>query len=55
MEEGKMAKGNGDLVEKAVRVAHDLGRQVATTAEARAQLGLDATPRPAPSRTRASS
>jgi 3-keto-5-aminohexanoate cleavage enzyme len=50
VEEGKMAKSNADLVEKACRLAHDLGSDVATPAEARAQLGLDATPRPAPSR-----
>ena len=47
VEEGKMAKSNADLVEKARRLARDLGRDVATPAEARAQLGLDATPRPA--------
>jgi uncharacterized protein (DUF849 family) len=45
LEQGKMAKSNGDLVEKATRLAHDLGRDVATSAEARAQLGLDSTPR----------
>jgi 3-keto-5-aminohexanoate cleavage enzyme len=43
-----MAKSNGDLVAKACRLAHDLGRDLATPAEARAQLGLDLTPRPAP-------
>ncbi|HXI96913.1 MAG TPA: 3-keto-5-aminohexanoate cleavage protein, partial [Candidatus Acidoferrum sp.] len=40
VEQGKMAKSNGDLVEKACRLARDLGREVATAAEARAQLGL---------------
>src|ERR1700686_3158864 len=40
LEQGKMAKSNGDLVEKASRVARDLGREVASIAEARAQLGL---------------
>jgi len=55
VEDGRMAKSNGDLVEKARRMAHDLGRDVATSAEARAQLGLEATPRPAPSRTGTSS
>jgi 3-keto-5-aminohexanoate cleavage enzyme len=55
VEEGKMAKSNGDLVEKACRLAHDLGREVLTPAEARGHLGLDATARPAPSRTGASS
>jgi 3-keto-5-aminohexanoate cleavage enzyme len=55
LEDGKMAKSNGDLVEKACRLARDLGRAVATPAEARSQLGLDATPRSAPSRSGASS
>jgi uncharacterized protein (DUF849 family) len=55
VEDGKMAKSNGDLVDKASRLVRDLGREVATSAEARAQLGLDATPRPAPSRSGASS
>jgi 3-keto-5-aminohexanoate cleavage enzyme len=49
VEEGRMAKSNGDLVDKAVRLVHDLGREVATAAEARAHLGLDATPRQVPS------
>jgi uncharacterized protein (DUF849 family) len=40
LEQGKMAKSNGDLVEKATRLAHDLGREVATIAEARKQLSL---------------
>ena len=48
LEEGKMAKSNGDLVEKAARLCRDLGHEVASFAEARAQLGLDAEPRPAP-------
>jgi len=45
VEEGKMAKSNGDLVEKASRLARDLGRDIATASEARALLGLDRTPR----------
>ncbi len=49
LEEGKMAKSNGELVEKAVRLCRDLGREAASPAEARAQLGLEAEPRPAPS------
>ena len=49
LEEGKMATSNGDLVEKAARMCRDLGRQVASPSEARAQLGLEAEPRPAPS------
>jgi uncharacterized protein (DUF849 family) len=45
VEEGKMAKSNGDLVEKACRLAHDLGRHVATPGEARTLLGLSPSPR----------
>jgi uncharacterized protein (DUF849 family) len=48
LEEGKMAKSNGDLVEKATALCRDLGHEVASVSEARAQLGLEATPRPAP-------
>ncbi|HLQ62884.1 MAG TPA: 3-keto-5-aminohexanoate cleavage protein [Candidatus Acidoferrales bacterium] len=40
LEESKMARSNGELVEKAARLCRDLGREVATIAEARAQLGL---------------
>ena len=40
LEEGRMAKSNGELVEKAVRLVHDLGRPVAGIAEARRQLSL---------------
>ncbi|HUZ86141.1 MAG TPA: 3-keto-5-aminohexanoate cleavage protein, partial [Candidatus Baltobacterales bacterium] len=50
VEDGRMAKSNGDLVEKAARLARDLGRPVATAGDARDLLGLDALPRPAPSR-----
>jgi uncharacterized protein (DUF849 family) len=53
LEEGKMAKSNGDLVEKAARMCSDLGHEVASVSEARAQLGLDADPRPAPTLGRA--
>jgi 3-keto-5-aminohexanoate cleavage enzyme len=49
LEEGKMAKSNGDVVEKVTRLARDLGREVASISEARASLGLDEQPRPAPS------
>jgi 3-keto-5-aminohexanoate cleavage enzyme len=48
LEEGRMAKSNGDLVEKAARLCRDLGREVATAAQARKQLGLEGAPRPAP-------
>jgi len=37
---GKMAEGNGPLVEKAVRMARDTGREPATVEEARAMLKL---------------
>jgi len=37
----QMAKSNGDLVAKAVRMARDMGREPATVAEARALLSLD--------------
>jgi uncharacterized protein (DUF849 family) len=47
LEEGRMAKSNGDLVEKAAMLCRDLGQEVASVAQARAQLGLEATPRPA--------
>jgi 3-keto-5-aminohexanoate cleavage enzyme len=49
LEEGKMAKSNGDVVEKATRLCRELGREAATVSEARAQLGLAAEPRLAPS------
>ncbi len=49
LEEGKMARSNGDLVAKAVRLVRDLGGDVATPAEARRQLRLESEPRPAPS------
>jgi 3-keto-5-aminohexanoate cleavage enzyme len=38
----QMAKSNGDLVAKAVRMARDMGREPATVEEARAMLSLDA-------------
>jgi uncharacterized protein (DUF849 family) len=40
VEEGRMARSNGELVEKAARLCGDLGRGVASIAEARSQLGL---------------
>ncbi len=50
IEGGRMAKSNGELVEKAARICRDLGREVATAPEARAQLGLDVEPRHARNR-----
>jgi len=47
IEENRMAKSNGELVEKAARISRDLGREVASAVEARAQLGLEPEPRPA--------
>jgi 3-keto-5-aminohexanoate cleavage enzyme len=47
IEVGRMAKSNGELVEKAARLCRDLGREVASGAETRTQLGLDPKPRPA--------
>ena len=48
VEEGHMAKSNGELVAKAARMSRDLGREVASPAEARLLLGLTPEPRPAP-------
>jgi 3-keto-5-aminohexanoate cleavage enzyme len=45
LEAGRMARSNGELVEKAVTLCRQLGREVATIEEARAQLGLTAQPR----------
>ncbi len=44
---GKMATSNGDLVEKAVRMAQDIGREVASVDEARQILSLPPAPVPA--------
>ncbi|MBR4020765.1 MAG: 3-keto-5-aminohexanoate cleavage protein, partial [Firmicutes bacterium] len=40
LEKGVLAKSNGELVEKAVKLAKILGREIATPAEAREILGL---------------
>jgi 3-keto-5-aminohexanoate cleavage enzyme len=40
LSKGVLAKGNADLVEKAVRLATDLGREIASVAEAREMLSL---------------
>ncbi len=39
---GVLAKSNGELVEKVVRIAREFGREIATPAEARQILGLKA-------------
>ena len=44
-QKGEMAKNNAELVEKAVRIIHELGREVATPAQAREMLGISQTPR----------
>jgi uncharacterized protein (DUF849 family) len=38
--DGEMARSNGDLIAKARRMAEDVGRRAATTAEAREMLGV---------------
>lgn len=40
LSKGVLAKSNGELVEKVVRIANELGRKVATPSEAREILGL---------------
>jgi 3-keto-5-aminohexanoate cleavage enzyme len=40
IERGKLAESNAQLVEKAVRIAKELGRPIATPAQAREMLGL---------------
>ncbi|MBQ5881838.1 MAG: 3-keto-5-aminohexanoate cleavage protein, partial [Bacteroidales bacterium] len=40
LEKGVLAKSNGELVAKVVRLAKELGREVATSAEAREILSL---------------
>ena len=40
LSKGVLAKSNGELVEKVVRLAKELGRPIATSEEARAILGL---------------
>ena len=40
LEKGVLAKSNGEMVEKAVKLAKLLGREIATPDEAREILGL---------------
>ncbi|GFN36868.1 3-keto-5-aminohexanoate cleavage enzyme [Tepidimicrobium xylanilyticum] len=40
LEKGVLAKSNGELVEKVVRIARELGREIATPDEARRILGI---------------
>jgi 3-keto-5-aminohexanoate cleavage enzyme len=37
---GRLAKSNGELVEKAVRISKELGREIASPNEARKILGI---------------
>jgi uncharacterized protein (DUF849 family) len=46
LEKGKLAPSNAALVEKAVKIIDILGDQVATPAEARQMLGLEARKHP---------
>ena len=48
LEEGRMAKSNGELVAKAARMCRELGTEVASPAAARDLLELEPVPRPAP-------
>ena len=41
---GRKAKSNAELVQRTVRIAHELNRAVATPAQARAILGLPSQP-----------
>ncbi len=41
---GRKLEGNGEAVEKVVRLAEEFGREIATPAQAREMLGLSATP-----------
>jgi 3-keto-5-aminohexanoate cleavage enzyme len=43
--EGQLADSNARLVERTARLARELGRQIATPAQARDMMGLPATPR----------
>lgn len=40
LSKGKMARSNGELVEKAARMVRDQGREIATVAQCRERLGL---------------
>lgn len=44
LSKGVLARSNGELVEKVVRIAKELGREVATPQEARVILGLSCNP-----------
>jgi 3-keto-5-aminohexanoate cleavage enzyme len=41
---GELAKSNAQLVERAVRISHELNREIATPAQARTMLGISSLP-----------
>jgi 3-keto-5-aminohexanoate cleavage enzyme len=41
---GRKASSNAELVQRSVRIAHELNRAVATPAEARTMLGISSEP-----------
>lgn len=45
IEKGKLAESNAEFVEKVVRLAKELGRDIATPQQARKMIGLSETPR----------
>ena len=47
-ERGELAVSNAQFVERAVRLCHELNREVATPAQARQMLGLSAEPKQYP-------
>ena len=42
----QLAESNAQFVERVVRIAHELGRQVATPSQAREMMGISPEPRP---------
>ena len=42
---GELAKSNAQLVERAVRLAKEFGREIATPAQAREMIGISKTPK----------
>ena len=44
-QKGELAKSNAQLVERVVRIAKELGREIATPAQAREMLGISKTPK----------
>jgi 3-keto-5-aminohexanoate cleavage enzyme len=42
---GELVKSNAQLVERVVRIAKEMGREIATPAQAREMLGIPQSPR----------